>query len=51
MQILAYTLTLKGRNLARFAHNWNVGIMGSGKVEKWVIVIIPLDRQDNKLNK
>ena len=30
-----YRITLK---LARFAYNWNVGILGLGKMENWVIV-------------
>jgi hypothetical protein len=29
---------------------WNSGIMGSGKMEKWVIGKIPLDREVNKVN-
>jgi len=28
---------------------WNDGIMGSGKMEKWVIGKIPLDREVNKV--
>jgi len=29
---------------------WNAGIMGSGKLEKWVVGRIPLDREVNKVN-
>jgi hypothetical protein len=28
---------------------WNGGIMGSGKMEKWVVGRIPLDREVNQI--
>jgi hypothetical protein len=37
---ISYTI-----KLVRFAHNWNVGIMGSGKMGYWSIGKIPLDRE------
>jgi hypothetical protein len=38
-----FPICINPLKLVRFAHNWNDGVMGFGKMEKWVIDEICLD--------
>jgi len=40
---ISYTI-----KLVHFAHNWNDGIMGTGKMEHCFVGKIPLDKEINK---